>query len=123
MFREKPFILLVEDDGPLRKVLARYLQATGYMVLQASSFREAVDSMAIKPAIVILDINLPDATGWDVAEWLRSLSQDVPVLMMSAYPRPGAKQLNKVGARAFLAKPFPVAELLRLVQQYVPLSH
>jgi DNA-binding response OmpR family regulator len=98
MLQQKPFILVVEDDGPLLKVLTRYLQAIGYTVLQATSFREAADRIAIKPNLVILDINLPDGTGWDVADWLQSLTQDVPIVMMSTFARPGPKQLNKVGA-------------------------
>src|SRR5437899_2165490 len=105
VLQQKPFILVVEDDGPLRKVLSRYLQAIGYMVLEAACFREAVNKIAIKPNLVILDINLPDATGWDVAEWLQSCTQDVPIIMMSASTRPGPKKLLKVGAKAFLAKP------------------
>jgi two-component system, OmpR family, KDP operon response regulator KdpE len=121
MLQQKPFILVVEDDGPLLKVLTRYLQAIGYTVLQATSFREAVDRIAIKPNLVILDINLPDGTGWDVADWLQSLTQDVPIVMMSTSARPSPKQLNKVGAKAFLAKPFPIEALLSLVKQYAPL--
>jgi two-component system, OmpR family, KDP operon response regulator KdpE len=121
MLQQKPFILVVEDDGPLLKVLTRYLQAIGYTVLQATSFHEAVDRIAIKPNLVILDINLPDGTGWDVADWLQSLTQDVPIVMMSTSVRPSPKQLNKVGAKAFLAKPFPIEALLSLVKQYAPL--
>ncbi len=125
MLEQKPFILIVEDDAPLRKVLTRYLQAKGYMVLQAASFREAVDKIAIKPNLAILDINLPDGTGWDVAEWLRSCTEDVPIILMSASTRPSPKQLDKVGmseaGAAFLAKPFPIEKLLCLVAQYAPL--
>ena len=121
MLEQKPFILIVEDDGPLRKILTRYLRAKGYVVLQAASFREAVDKIAIKPDLVVLDIYLPDATGWDVLDWLRSSTQDVPVILMSAVTRPSPQQLEKVGAKAFLAKPFPIEELLRLVGEYAPL--
>jgi len=121
MLQQKPFILIVEDDDPLRKALSRYLQATGYMVLSATNFHEAAGQIAIKPHLVILDINLPDATGWDVAEWLQSFTQGVPILMMSGATQPTPKQLNKVGAKAFLAKPFPVEALLSLVKQYAPL--
>ena len=121
MLDQRPFILIVEDDVPLRKVLTRYLQAKGYMVLQAASFREAVDRIAIKPNLAILDIHLPDGTGWEVAEWLQSCAEDVPVMLMSASTRPTPMQLQKVGAKAFLAKPFPIEKLLSLVTQYAPL--
>ena len=71
MLSQQPFILLVEDDADLRNMIARGLQATGYMVFQAGNFSQALDEMAIKPNLMILDINLPDATGWDVAELAR----------------------------------------------------
>ena len=121
MLQQKPFVLIVEDDGPLRKVLSRYLQTAGYMVLQAASFSEATDRVAIKPNLVVLDINLPDASGWEVAQWIESLTQPVPVIVMSGASRPSPKQLQRVGAKAFLAKPFPIEELLGLVKQYAPL--
>lgn len=122
MLEQKPFILLVEDDQPLLKVLTRYLQAVGYKVLQATSFHEATDRMAIKPNLVILDIHLPDASGWDVADWLDSITQAVPIIVMSGRGRPTSKQLAKSGAKAFLAKPFSVEELLSLVKQYAPIG-
>src|SRR5947207_14320317 len=74
-----PFILIVEDNQALRAVVARNLEARGYLVLQAGTFREAVEQLAVKPALMILDITLPDATGWDVAAWLESMADPVPI--------------------------------------------
>lgn len=121
MHGQKPFILIVEDDAPLRKVLTLFLRAKGYVVLEAASFREAVDKIAIKPDLMVLDIFLPDATGWDVINWLRSFTQDVPIVLMSAVTRPSPQQLEKAGTKAFLAKPFPIEELMRLVGEYAPM--
>ncbi len=118
MSTQKQFILIVEDDMPLLKVLTRYLQAWGYMVLQASTFREAIDKIAIKPNLVIVDINLPDATGWDVVDWLESFTTSVPIIVMSGVARPSLKQLQRAEVKAFLAKPFPIQELLNLVKHY-----
>ena len=67
-------ILIVEDDAALRRELARSLAAVGYLVFEAGTFREATEQMALKPALLILDLTLPDATGWDVAAWLESLT-------------------------------------------------
>jgi DNA-binding response OmpR family regulator len=122
VLHQKPFILIVEDDQPLLKVLTRYLQGAGYMVLQARSFREAADNISIKPDLVILDIHLPDASGWDVVNWIESQTRPVPIIVMSGMSRPSTKQLQQVGAKAFLAKPFPVDEMLNLVKQYIPVS-
>ena len=122
MLHQKPFILIVEDDKPLLKVLSRYLEAAGYMVLQATSFREATDSIYIKPDLVLLDIHLPDASGWDVANWIESQTRPVPIIVMSGVARPSARKLQQIGAKAFLAKPFPVEEMLSLVKRYAPVS-
>jgi two-component system KDP operon response regulator KdpE len=122
MVQQKPFILLVEDDQPLLKVLTRYLEAVGYVVLQASSFYEAADKIAIKPNLVILDIHLPDASGWDVLNWLESQTRPVPIIVMSGVARPSPKQLQRVGVKAFLSKPFAIDEMLKLVKQYAPVA-
>ncbi len=118
MLGQKPFILIVEDDQPLLKVLTRYLQEVGYTVLQASSFQEAVQKIAIKPNLVILDINLPDGTGWEVADWLESFTKSVPIIVMSGVARPSMKQLQRAGVKAFLEKPFPIQALIDLVKHY-----
>ena len=122
MLHQRPFILIVEDDQPLLKVLTRYLEAAGYMVLQATSFREATDNIYIKPDLVLLDIHLPDASGWDVVNWIESQTRPVPIIVMSGVARPNAKQLQQVGAKAFLAKPFTVEEMLSLVKRYAPVA-
>ena len=49
MAKQQPFVLLVEDDTRLRNILARNLQAVGYMVFQAATFREAVDQAMRTP--------------------------------------------------------------------------
>lgn len=115
---QKPFILIVEDDKPLMKVLTRYLQEMGYMVLPAANFSEALDKISIKPNLVILDINLPDGTGWDFVDWMGSFVESVPIIVMSGMVRPSMKQLERAGVKAFLAKPFPIQALLDLVKHY-----
>jgi len=119
MLSQQPFILLVEDDADLRNMIARGLQATGYIVFQAGNFRQALDEMAIKPNLMILDINLPDATGWDVANWLESLTTPVPIIVISGLT-PDQKRLQQFKPKAFLPKPFAIEDLLDLVQKYAP---
>ncbi len=119
MISQQPFILLVEDDADLRSMIARGLQAAGYMVFQAGNFREAIDKMTIKPNLMVLDINLPDATGWNVADWLESVTSDVPIIVISGFT-PDEKRLQQFKPKAFLPKPFAIEELLDLVQKCVP---
>src|SRR5436305_10681937 len=83
MNRQAKLILIVEDDSAFRTVLARHLEALGYLTLLAGSVREALDRLMIRPALVLLDLGLPDASGWEVASRLRRLSRDVPVIVLS----------------------------------------
>ncbi len=114
------FILLVEDDQPLRGILARHLEGCGYMVLQASTFREATAQLAIKPRLMILDIGLPDASGWEVAAWLESMTDPVPIVLISGR-QPDPRQVRRFAPVAFLAKPFTVNTLMHCVQEHMPL--
>jgi DNA-binding response OmpR family regulator len=79
----RPFILLVEDDEQLREIESHSLKAAGYMVLKAGTFAEALDRISIKPSLMILDIHLPDVSGWEVARWLESVANwDYPDLVV-----------------------------------------
>ncbi len=115
------FILIVEDDERLRGIEARYLKAAGYTVLEAGSFEKALDRISIKPSLMILDINLPDLSGWKVAQWLEQQISDVPIIVTSGLP-PDAKQLEHFKPVAFLDKPFAIERLLYLVKEHAPLA-
>src|SRR5215212_8809102 len=117
----RSFVLLVEDDAQLRAIIAPNLSALGYMVFQAATFREAADQLALKPHLMILDIGLPDATGWDVAAWLKSLTDPVPIIVISGFT-PDPRQVQRFTPVAVLAKPFAIEDLLERVQEYAPAS-
>ena len=121
MSNQAKFILVVEDDVVLRAVIVRALTASGYLVLIAGSFREATAQLAVTPALMILDINLPDATGWDVAAWLERHIGQVPVILMSG-GTPDIKRLARLHPLAFLPKPFAIDDLLDIVAAQVALS-
>jgi len=111
-----PRIILVEDEGPLRKILARNLLRRGYDVVEAATGAAAL--LAIRgapPRLLLLDVNLPDMTGWDV---LRALPTDlrrrVPTIVLSAAAQ-SPKRLDEFHEVTFLHKPFPFDTLLRLV--------
>ena len=118
---KQPFVLIVEDDQSLRRTVSRALRGAGYMVFEAESFRAALDEMAIKPNVMILDINLPDASGWKVPEWLEELTSPVPIIVTSGVA-PDPERLERFKPKAFLAKPFAIRELLGLVQEYAPVN-
>ncbi len=109
-------ILLVEDEQAILNVLQRALSARGYTVHTACGGREALAKMTeVLPGLLLLDINLPDLTGWEV---LRRLSptdrQRIPVIVLSAAPLSQAR-VEEFQPSGVLLKPFPIDALLRLV--------
>ena len=119
MSNQVKFIVLVEDDAPLRRTLTRLLEARGYFVLSASTFREAADLLTVDPALLVLDIYLPDATGWDILSWLEAQGRTTPVVVISAAPA-DARQVARHHPAAFLAKPFAASDFLHTVRDLAP---
>jgi len=107
-------VLLVEDEPRLRQVLVRNLVGRGVVVTEAGTAREAVDAaLSDQPDLLLLDINLPDQTGWDVLRELRRGSE-IPTIILSAVGV-SHKRLDEFQPIAYLPKPFPIEALLRLV--------
>jgi len=108
-------VLLVEDEAAFRRVIARNLSGRGLVVREVGTAQEAVDvSTADRPDLMLLDINLPDRSGWDVMRELRKLGVDVPTIVVSAV-RVNQSRLEEFHPMAYLPKPFPLEALLRLV--------
>src|SRR6266852_886561 len=108
-------ILVVEDEARLRAIIARNLTARGHTVHEAASAGEALAALnAERPDLLLLDINLPDRTGWDVMRELAARGQQVPTVILSAV-RVSPARLAEFHPLAYLPKPFPVEALLRLL--------
>jgi len=109
-------ILLVEDESCLRRVLARSLEARGHRVVAVATGREAVaTALAEHVDLMLLDVNLPDAAGWDVLRELMLVGQPIPTVILSAVP-PSASRVRQLHPVAVLRKPFPIDALLQIVQ-------
>jgi DNA-binding response OmpR family regulator len=108
-------VLLVEDEPTLRRVIARNLVSRGLDVEEAGTAHDAVQAATTRcPDLLLLDINLPDQTGWDVLRELRQCGREVPTIILSAV-RVSHKRLDEFHPIAYLPKPFPIEALLRLV--------
>jgi DNA-binding response OmpR family regulator len=110
-------ILVVDDDEDIRMLLRELLERASFTVDEASDGRAALRQLFVTPpALVILDVTMPDMDGYQTLERIRDLS-DVPVLMLTAR----TQELEKVrglsaGADDYVAKPFGRQELLARVQ-------
>jgi DNA-binding response OmpR family regulator len=110
-------VLVVDDDADIRLLLRELLERAGYAVDEADDGRTALRSLfTTPPALIILDVSMPEMDGYQTLERIRDLS-DVPVLMLTAR----TQELEKVrglsaGADDYVAKPFGRQELLARVQ-------
>jgi DNA-binding response OmpR family regulator len=108
-------VLVVEDDDQLRQIISSNLATRGHEVRQAADASAALAALATeKPDLLVLDINLPDRTGWDVLREAK-LPDDVRVLMLTAVPV-SPRRLAEFRPVAYLPKPFPLEALLRLAE-------
>lgn len=113
----KPLILVVEDDAPVRNLITTTLKAHDYKFITAQNGNNAImEASSHNPDIVLLDLGLPDIDGVEVIERIRTWS-DMPIIVISARSEDKDKiDALDAGADDYLTKPFSVEELLaRLV--------
>ncbi len=109
----KPLILIVEDDPPIRNLIAIALESHGYRYLSAANAAGAVmEASTHNPEIMLLDLGLPDQDGVEVIRKIRTWS-NMPVIVISARSDDSDKiEALDAGADDYLTKPFSVEELL-----------
>jgi two-component system, OmpR family, alkaline phosphatase synthesis response regulator PhoP len=110
-------ILVVEDETSIASFVAAYLRNAGYTVKTAASAQTALITLAGEtPALVILDLNLPDGDGVELCRRIRKTS-DVPILMLTARDEDIDKIIGlEVGADDYMTKPFNPRELVARVK-------
>jgi two-component system, OmpR family, response regulator RegX3 len=110
-------ILIVEDEASLADSVRYNLEREGYIVTVAEDGREALERFrAESPALVILDLMLPEVSGLDLCRTIRSES-DVPIIMVTAKDSEADKVAGlELGADDYVTKPFSVRELLSRVR-------
>ena len=109
-------VLIVDDDPVMRQTLREAFEDEGIAVDTASDGREALRKMADRaPALVVLDVTLPVLDGYQVAERLRAGDRPVPILAITGDGQ-APEKAHRMGAFAYLRKPFELTELLRIVQ-------
>ena len=109
----KPLILVVEDDAPVRNLMTTTLKTNDYRYLVAVNGESAIlEASSHNPDIVLLDLGLPDMDGVQVIETIRSWS-NMPIIVISARSEDSDKiEALDAGADDYLTKPFSVEELL-----------
>lgn len=111
-------LLVVEDEPKVATFIKKGLQTQSYSVAIASTGEESKSLLAkTRFDLIILDVNLPDITGLELAEYIRNQPSQVPILMLTALDTIADKLLGfEAGADDYLAKPFDFMELLARVK-------
>ncbi|HYO60560.1 MAG TPA: response regulator [Actinomycetota bacterium] len=116
-------ILVVDDEPDLRLLVRMTLEGNGYDVEEASTAAEAIrQALAVRPRLILLDIRLPDAEGFEVLKTLKATPElaATPVVMMSAHSSPPTlRKAEVIGSNDYLIKPFKQDALLALVRKHL----
>ena len=106
-------VLVIDDEPPIRKLLRMGLTTQGYEILEASNGKIALEKLGEEPALIILDLGLPDVQGHELLRTIRARNEGVPIVVLSSRgDEAGKVQALDLGADDYLTKPFGMEELL-----------
>jgi len=111
-------LLIVDDHAVVRHGIKVACEAHGFQVIaSASNISEARSAMAaLAPDVVIVDINLPDGTGFDLIHWIRKIDSELPVVVLSLNDsHEYINSARKVGANSYINKSAPIEELMAAI--------
>ena len=116
-------VLVVDDDAMNREVVEAFLVAEDYDVLLASNGQNGLDlAHQYHPSVIILDVRMPDMSGYVVCEKLKQSSEtkNIPIMIMTGFDaREDFERSKKVGADEFLTRPFDGDDLLTRIHKLV----
>lgn len=111
-------VLVIDDDLPIRGMLAAALRQHGFQVLLAGDGAEGQRAITIHhPDVVLLDLAMPGVNGWDLLQRLQETGHlgTIPIIVVSAHLRVEPQALLQMGVAAILPKPFHLPDLLELI--------
>ncbi len=116
-------VLIIEDEADTAEMLSEMLRLSGYHSIHAYTAQSALTLLSDqKPAIILLDIVLPDYSGLDLLRKIRQISQydDLPIVLLSGNSQPVDIQNGFLaGASAYLTKPVAFWELKETIDRFV----
>ena len=112
-------VLLVEDDESLRRILARHLIAKRYDVVEAATAEDAQRSLTDgpRPDLVILDLNLPGETGWDLLRGPALANAGSPPVVVATATTVSPRRLAEFAVAGYLPKQFPLETLVDAIER------
>ena len=113
-------VLVIDDDAHLRESLAEVLDLEGFTCLEAANAKAGIESAKKhNPDVVIMDIQLPDSSGFQICQELRRYSKDFILIMMTGRFLSAEEKTQgfSLGADEYLTKPFDIQELCLRIRQ------
>ncbi len=113
-------ILIIDDDAHLRESLAEVLGLEGFTCFEAGNAKAGIDSAKKNvPEVVIMDIQLPDSSGFQICQELRKFSKDFILIMMTGRFLSAEEKTQgfALGADEYMTKPFDIPELSIRIRQ------
>jgi two-component system response regulator MprA len=116
----QPRVLIVDDDDELAEVLRQALRESGYAVATVRHGAAALELIRqIQPDLILLDLTMPIMDGWSfMAQYRRSGKASGRIVLLTGHP--SVREISqRLGADAYIGKPFELTELLGTVRQHV----
>lgn len=116
-----PAVLLVEDDEVLADLLVRHLVRRGHRATACGTAAAAITALdrGLRPGLIILDINLPDGAGWQVARDPAYVGAGSPPIVVASAVGVRPEQLAAAGIAGYLPKPFPLRTFMDVVERHL----
>ena len=120
--RARKTVLIVEDNELNMKLFHDLLDAYGYLTVQTRNGLDALTlARAHKPALILMDIQLPEVSGLEVTRWLKEDEElrDIPVVAVTAFAMKGDEErIRSGGCEAYVSKPISVSVFLDTVKRF-----
>jgi DNA-binding response OmpR family regulator len=118
-------LLVIDDDAHLRESLAEVLELDGFECIQAGEAKSGIEAAKKNnPKVVIMDIQLPDSSGFQICQELRKYSKEMILIMMTGRFLSAEEKTQgfELGADEYLTKPFDLQELSIRIRQLLTRS-
>jgi DNA-binding response OmpR family regulator len=114
--KARPTILVIEDEPGLLEILAVNLESSGYRAVTAADGIEAWRRFEEEqPDLILLDLKLPEISGFRLLELFRDSSKTIPVIVLTAFDFPEAEEVSRFGVQGFITKPFTPEKVVGMV--------
>jgi signal transduction histidine kinase/CheY-like chemotaxis protein len=118
-------LLIIDDEAPIRDLLAEMLIQQGHEVFTASGGKEGLEIFKDQmPDLVITDLGMPEISGWDVATAVKAVNPSTSVILMTGWGITLDKdKARKKGVDVVVAKPFQIGEMQKVLNEMIELHH